>query len=96
MAFTPSNLSIAQLGSLKITIADINANVVSASDLWTSGIPDIHAVIPIMTTFSASSSPLSISYTGTTGTIHIVRILSETTVAIKLLVLSGFATDMTW
>jgi len=101
MAFTPSNLSIANMGSLKLTIAKCDANTVSGTDLWTSGIPDIQGVVPVyfgsQTTLSLNTSvPLSISWTQSTGTIHIVRALDCSSTALMLYVYSGFASDMTW
>lgn len=100
MAFTPSNLAIANLGSLKLTIATCT-NGVSGTDLWTSGIPDIQGVIPV---YSASlpdvavqTNPgIAISWTQSTGTIHIMRALENSTSSLTLYVFSGFATDMTW
>jgi hypothetical protein len=101
MAFTPSNLSIANMGSLKLTIAQCNANTVSGTDLWTSGITDIQGVIPVYlgsqpTLAINTSVPLSISWTQSTGTIHIIRALDCSSTGLMLYVFSGFASDMTW
>lgn len=101
MAFTPSNLQEANLGSCKLTIATCNANTVSGTDLWTSGIPDIQGVIPVYlgsqpTLALNTTVPLSISWTQSSGTIHIVRALDASSTALMLYVFSGFATDQTW
>jgi len=101
MAFTPSNLSIAQLGTLKLTIANCNVDTVSATDIWTSGIPDIQGVIPVYTRSATDAAMLTatylaISYTQSSGTIHIMRPLEVSSSALTLYVLSGFASDMTW
>lgn len=97
MSFTPSNLAITQLGACKLTIATQNANTASGTDLWTSGIQDIQAVIPIMTSApTATITTFAVSFTGSTGTIHILRDAGQSNTAFTLLVLSGFASDMTW
>lgn len=100
MSFTPSNLAIASFGTMKLTIATQVSNTASGTDLWTSGIPDIQAVIPIYTAdVSAtgySSTPFAVSFTQSSGTVHIIRDASNTGTAFTLLVLSGFASDMTW
>lgn len=101
MAFTPSNLSIASLGSCKLTIATCNADLVSGTDLWVSGIPDIQGVIPVYTGSQSNISigtdvAMGISWTQSTGTIHITRSLECSGTAMVLYVFSGFASDMTW
>lgn len=105
MAFTPSNLALAQLGSLKLTIATCNSGTVSGTDYWTSGIPDIIGVLPVLGAGSAgsitdlatqTSSTYAITWTGSTGTIHLMSHLSNSGSGLTLFVLSGFATDMTW
>lgn len=100
MAFTPSNLAISSLGSLKLTIATCS-NGVSATDLWTSGIPDIQGIVPVyLTTLpdaaTGTNTYMAISWTGSTGTIHIMRPLAVSGTALMLYVYSGFASDMTW
>lgn len=101
MAFTPSNLAIANMGSMKLTIATCNSGTVSGTDLWASGIPDIQGVIPVylgsQSTLAVNTSvPLSISWTQSSGTIHLVRSLPCSSTALMLYVFSGFASDMTW
>src|SRR4030042_296566 len=100
MAFTPSNLAIASLGSTKLTIATCS-NGVSATDLWTSGIPDIQGVIPVyLTTMPdvsvGTNTYMAISWTQSTGTIHIMRPLAVSATAMTWYVRSGFVSDMTW
>ena len=100
MAFTPSNLSIATMGSMKLILATQNASTASGTDLWTSGIPDIQAIIPVYTASVSStgysSSPFAVSFTQSSGTVHIIRDASNSGTAFNLLILAGFASDMTW
>jgi hypothetical protein len=101
MAFTPSNLQIANLGSMKLTIATCNIDTVSGTDIWTSGITDVQGVIPVLSQTlpdiaSESGSTIAISWTQSTGTIHIMRSTPVSQSALVLYVLSGFAPDMTW
>jgi len=101
MSFTPSNLAIANMGSMKLTIATCNANTVSGTDYWTSGIPDIQGVIPVLLGSQTkvalgTAQPLSISWTQSSGTIHLVSDLENSGTAYMLYVMSGFASDMTW
>ena len=100
MAFTPSNLAITQLGSCKLTIATIS-NGLSATDYWSSGIPDIQGVIPVyLSTMpdvaTGTNTYLAMSWTQSTGTIHIMRPLAVSGTTMVWYVLSGFASDMTW
>ena len=93
MAFSATNLSIMNMGSGKLTIADISDGAYSASDSWASGIPDIQAIIPMSRATCLTPSELNVSFTQSSGTIHIY---SNSTTAISLLIISGFAADMTW
>lgn len=98
MSFTPSNLSIATLGSLKLTIARVNASITSGTNNWTSGIPDIQTVTGQYrgATTDVSATSLAVSFTGSDGTIWTVIPISQSGTSFDLLVLSGFASDMTW
>ena len=100
MAFTPSNLSIMSIGSGRMIIATSDASTASRTDLWTSGIPDIQAVIPVYTTSLATGFPtdvsFAVSFTQSTGTIHIVRNNGMSASGFNLLVMAGFSSDMTW
>ena len=94
MAFTPSNLSLMSLGSGKLTIATVTpGSAASAVDSWASGIHDIQAVIPFETGIATTPSAIACSFTGSSGAVHLIR---STETACTLLVISGFATDMTW
>lgn len=98
MAFTPSNLSIATLGSLKLTIAQSD-NGASGTDYWTSGITDIQAIVPCYITAAptvTSETSFVVSWTPSSGAIHIIRDAGLSNTAFQLLVLSGFVSDMTW
>lgn len=100
MSFTPSNLSVASLGSMKLIIADQSASTASGTDYWTSGIPDIISVTPIYTTSLSTGFPtdvsFAVSFTQSTGTIHIIRNNGMSASSFQLLILAGFASDMTW
>jgi hypothetical protein len=98
MAFTPSNLTLASMGSLKLIIARVNASITSGTNEWLSGIPDILTVSGqyLGATTDASGTSLSISFTGSNGTIWTVVPLSQSATAFDLTVISGFGTDMTW
>ena len=97
MAFSPTNLSIMSLGSGKLTIATVNDDVATVtSDTWTSGIRDIQSVIPYCTqasTGTGTPTGIAVSFTQSSGTIHVYR---NSTSAFTLLVISGFAEDLTW
>jgi len=97
-SFTPSNLSIASIGSLKLTIARVNASITSGTNYWASGIHDVQTVIGqyLGATTDVSATSLAISFTASNGTIHTVVPLSQSGTAYDLLVISGFVTDMTW
>ena len=97
MAFTPSNLSIAQLGSLNLTIARVNASITSGTNNWNSGILDIASIDGqyLGATTDASATGLAISFTGTNGTVWVTIPLSQSGTAFDLLVYSGFVSDMT-
>lgn len=93
MAFTPSNLTVMSLGSGKMTIATIADGGATADDVWSSSITDIQTIIPIRTMDTLTPSELAVSYTQSSGTIHIYR---NSTAALSLLVISGYGADMTW
>ncbi len=87
--------------SLKLTIAQQDISTASGTDLWVSGIHDIQAVIPTYqvhneVTVGASNTAFGVSWTGSTGTIHIIRGLGASETAFTVLVVSGFASDMTF
>lgn len=98
MAFTPSNLSLASLGSCQLTIARVNASITSGTNEWASGIPDILTVTGQYRGLSTdlTYTSLAISFTGSNGTIWTQIPLSQSGTSFDLLVISGFATDMTW
>lgn len=101
MAFTPSNLAVTQLGALKLTIATCDVNTTSGTDIWSSGITDIQSIIPVYqvsnhTTVGHSNTIFAVSWTASSGTVHLIRGLGASSTAFQLLVLSGFVSDMTW
>lgn len=98
MAFTPSNLSIASLGSTQLTIARVDASITSGTNQWSSGMLDIISVWGQYrgATTDVSGTSLAISFTGSNGTIWTVVPLSQSGTSFDLYVLSGFASDMTW
>lgn len=91
MAFTPTYIRVASLGSLKLTIAETNGATATASDSWASAIPDIVAILPYWNTSAALTTPTSItaSWTASSGTIWIVKEAVNTATAFNILVLSG-------
>ena len=77
MAWTPSNLYVASAGSAKLSVAYLTANVHSQTDLWTSYIPDIFAVVGSNDTGGVqSANGLAVSYTPTNGVIWVQRDVS--------------------
>jgi hypothetical protein len=96
MAFTPTNLKLVSMGSVNCTIAVTNADVVSETDLWTSNIPDIITVWGQDTSTGnvISSASCSLSWTASSGTIHIRRDVSNTGSALTLFILSGLAQNV--
>ncbi len=100
MSFTPSNLQTASLGSINLTIATQVASTASGTDIWTSGIPDIQSIIPIYTTSLGTGFPtdvsFAVSFTQSTGTVHLIRNNGMSASSFVLLVLSGFAVDQTF
>ena len=97
MAFTPSNLSIASLGSCRLIIARVNGSITSGTNEWVSGIPDLLTVSSQYRDATTNSdTSLSISFTGSSGTIWTVVPLSQSGTSFDLTVISGFASDMTW
>jgi len=70
--FTPSSLSVQSLGSMNLTIAHLNQDIMSGSDYWTSGITDIRSIMcqswggPVLV---SSTTNHSISWTASNGTI---------------------------
>lgn len=98
MAFTPSNLSIATLGSMKLTIARVDASITSGTNNWASGIPDIQTITGTYrgATTDASSTDMAISFTGSNGTIWVTVPISQSGTSFDLQVYSGFVSDMTW
>lgn len=96
-SFTPSNLSIANVGSLKLTIARVEASVTSGTNYWASGIQDIQTVLGSWREVSPdiTGTNLAISFTGSTGTIHTIIPLGNSATAYEMLVFSGLAIDMT-
>ena len=93
MAFTPSYIRVASVGSLKLTIGECNANLVSATDYWASAITDIVSVwTQDSTTGNLISSPgASVSFTASTGTIHFIRSVANTGSGLTIYILSGLA-----
>lgn len=98
MSFTPSNLTIANLGSLKLTIAKVDGSITSGTNNWNSGIPDIQAITAqySMAVTDHTITNLSVSFTQSNGTIWTIIPVSQSATSFNILVYSGFASDMTW
>jgi hypothetical protein len=91
-SFTPSNLMVQSMGSMRLTLARINVNILSGTNYWASGITDIKSILvqpwggtPIVT----SSSGFQIVWTATTGTIHLITDGSSSGSGYLLWVASG-------
>ena len=96
-AFTPSNLYVSSIGSAKLSVAHINEDIISGTNYWDSGIPDIISVMPTMmggTDINVSSASLVVSFTATDGTIHIVNDPACSNTGYALWVLSGLGQDV--
>ena len=91
MAFTPTYVRPTSVGSLKLTIAEVNGATATASDSWASGITDIVAVLPYWNTSAALTTPTSItaSWTASSGTIWVVKEAINTATGFNILVFSG-------
>jgi len=91
-AFTPSALTVQSMGSMNLTIAHLDADIISGTNYWASGITDIRSImvgsrsgIPI----TGTTGPISVEWTASNGTIHTLfdRTLSNT--GLILWILSG-------
>lgn len=90
--FTPSSLTFQSLGSMNLTIGSVNANVISGTDQWVSGITDIRSVILQPWTGASlptSSSGFSVSWTASTGTIWTIKDRTFSGSGLIMWVLSG-------
>ena len=91
-SFTPSSLTVQSIGSMNMTVAHVNANVISGTDYWTSGITDIKSIQSTtwgVPTGTPSNSNCAISWTASTGTIHITKPLISSGTGVILWVVSG-------
>ena len=91
MAFTPSNVYLANVGSLNLTIAKINGSVTSGTNNWNSGITDIVDIssqveAPFLT---LSTTNIAVSYTATNGTIWVTNNTNNSGSPLTLFVYSG-------
>lgn len=91
-AFTPSNLYVASIGSLKLTLAKVDASVTSGTNYWASAIPDIVSVHGQYERISTddTATGLALSWTASSGTIHTFVHLSQSATPYTLYVYSGF------
>ena len=91
-AFTPSSLTVQSMGSMNLRIAHVDEDIISGTNYWASGITDIRSIMICClggTAVNASSSELSVSWTTTDGTIHIVADGAMSNTGYALWVLSG-------
>jgi hypothetical protein len=91
-SFTPSSLQITSMGSTKLSIAHINEDIISGTNYWTTGITDIKSCMAMYkggTLMVASSSNLMVTWTASTGTIHLINDASYTDTGYILWVISG-------
>ena len=74
-SFTPSALTVQSMGSMNITIAHVNEDILSGTNYWTTGLTDIRSVQAQLwggTALTASSTYLVVSWTQSSGTLHVV------------------------
>jgi hypothetical protein len=91
-SFTPSALTVQSVGSMNMTIAHFNEDILSGTNYWASGINGIRSIQATMfggTALTASSTYLVVSWTASNGTIHIVTDDSQSNTGYALWVLSG-------
>ena len=91
-SFTPSSLTFQSLGSMNLTIAHLNEDIISGTDYWTSGIPGIRSVMvnyysgtPLM----GSTSCLSVVWTASSGTIWTIMDRTSSNTGLEMWILSG-------
>ena len=91
MAFTPSNIYLANVGSLNLTIAKINTTVTSGTNNWNSGITDIVAIGSQVEApwLGQSSANIAVSYTASSGTVWLVNNTNNSGSPLTLFVYSG-------
>ena len=90
--FTPSSLTFQSMGSMNLYMAHVNANVISGTDYWTSGITDIKSIAATtwgVPTGTPSNSGCAVSWTASTGTIHITKPLISSGTGVMLWVAAG-------
>jgi len=91
-AFTPSALTVQSVGSMNMTIAHVNEDIISATNYWSSGIDSIRSIMPCYrggTKIVGSANALQVSWTATDGTIHVVSDLSMSGTGLALWILHG-------
>lgn len=91
-AFTPSDLTVQSMGSMNLHIAHWDEDILSGTNYWASGIQGIRSLMICClggTSINASSSELSVSWTASNGTIHIVTDGAMSNTGYSLWVLSG-------
>lgn len=90
--FTPSSLTFQSLGSMNLTIGHVNANVISGTDNWNTGITDIRSVICQPwggAAIVASTDGFSVSWTSTSGVLWSIKDRSTSGSGYIFWVLSG-------
>ena len=73
--FTPSALTTQSMGSMNLTIAHVNEDIISGTNYWTTGITDIRSIMVCArggTALVHSSNALSVTWTASSGVLHIV------------------------
>ena len=90
--FTPSALTVQSMGSMNITIAHVNEDIMSGTNYWSTGLTDIRSVMVCNrggTALTASSNAMSVIWTQTSGVVHIVADRTNSNTGFALWVLSG-------
>ena len=91
-SFTPSALTVQSIGSMRLVVAHWDEDILSGTNYWASGIDDIRSAMICCrggTAINASSSELSVTWTASNGTIHIVTDGAMSNTGYALWVLAG-------
>lgn len=91
-SFTPSALTVQSMGSMNLTVAHVNEDILSGTNYWSSGITDIKSVMATMwggTALTASSTFVVVSWTASNGTLHLVTDGSQSNTGYIFWILSG-------
>ena len=90
--FTPSALTVQSMGYMNLTIAHVNEDTISGTNYWSTGITDIRSIMVCQrggTAVVASSNAISVTWTQTSGVLHIVSDVSMSNAGYAIWIASG-------